>query len=162
MWQNGGYGSDGHQFSEARVRRFIFIDPFLLPHLTDVMPLVIHFVKAGPSGPSLLPALVAGRKPPPHEDSSAIGTGNYSQPPCAIVLGGAFDDAATEALRSAVEERNESARRVPWLRHDTTKKAPPLGTPEYAQAVVQRVKATLTRLEAEGKLNGENGDVEWY
>ncbi|CRK45030.1 hypothetical protein BN1723_006400 [Verticillium longisporum] len=141
--------------------QFLFLDSSLLPRLADVMPQVIHFVKAGHSGPSLLPALVAGRKPPPHEDSSALDTGNYSQPPCAIVLGGAFDDAATEALRSAVEERNESARRVPWLRHDTTKKAPPLGTPEYAQAVVQRVKATLTRLEAEGKLNGENGDVEW-
>ncbi|KAM0286079.1 hypothetical protein ACHAQH_001087 [Verticillium albo-atrum] len=123
---------------------------------------VIHFIKAGPSGPSLLPALVAGREPPSHSDSSAIGTGNYTKPPRAIVLGSAFDDEATEPLMAAVEEKNESARRVPWLRYDMSTEAPPVGTPEYAQAVVERVKAALARLEAEGKLNGDHGSVEWY
>ncbi|KAM0325341.1 hypothetical protein ACHAQA_007326 [Verticillium albo-atrum] len=123
---------------------------------------VIHFIKPGPSGASLLPALIAGREPPSHPDSSAIGTGNYSQPPRAVILGGAFDDEVMNPMRAAVEEKNESARRVPWLRQDTTKEAPPVGTPEYAQAVVDRVKVALARLDGEGKLNGEYGGVEEY
>lgn len=44
-------------------------------------------------------------------------------------------------MMKAVSERSD-AKRVPWLRADTSKPAPPLG-PEYGKAMVQRSKECL-------------------
>jgi hypothetical protein len=49
-------------------------------------------------------------------------------------------------------------RRIPWLRVDSTLPHPPLG-PEYAKAVVERVKAMLAKLEEEGKFDVEDDSV---
>ncbi|GKT87287.1 hypothetical protein Ct61P_05137 [Colletotrichum tofieldiae] len=84
--------------------------------------------------------------------------------PRAVILGGAFDDAATAVLREAVAgARAQSAdvRKVPWLRQDSSKPAPPLG-PEYGKAMVVRVKEALARLQGEGKLDGSYEGDEWY
>ena len=50
---------------------------------------------------------------------------------------------------------------VLWLRHDGSKPAPPLG-PEYGKAIVQRVKDTLGKLAAEGRLGSGEDGVHWY
>ncbi|TKW52965.1 hypothetical protein CTA1_3924 [Colletotrichum tanaceti] len=126
---------------------------------------VIHFVTTPASGAVIIPALLASGAPPPHAETSTIGSGNYAAAPRAVILGGAFDDAAVAVLRKAVADAQEGGsadvRRVPWLRQDPDKPAPPLG-PEYGKAMVARVKEALARLEAEGKLGGTHGGEEWY
>ncbi|GKT56796.1 hypothetical protein ColTof4_08664 [Colletotrichum tofieldiae] len=125
---------------------------------------VTHFVTSPTSGAVILPALLASRPPPPHPETSTIGSGNYAAAPRAVILGGAFDDAATAVLREAVAgARAQSAdvRKVPWLRQDSSKPAPPLG-PEYGKAMVVRVKEALARLQGEGKLDGSYEGDEWY
>ncbi|GJC85907.1 hypothetical protein ColLi_08745 [Colletotrichum liriopes] len=134
------------------------------PPVANTPPKVTHFVTSPTSGAVILPALLASRPPPPHPETSTIGSGNYAAAPRAVVLGGAFDDAATAALREAVAgARAQSAgvRKVPWLRQDSSKPAPPLG-PEYGKAMVVRVKEALARLQGEGKLDGGYEGDEWY
>ncbi|GKT47180.1 uncharacterized protein ColSpa_07361 [Colletotrichum spaethianum] len=125
---------------------------------------VIHFITSPASGAVILPALLAAQPPPSHPETSTIGSGNYAAAPRVVVLGGAFDEAATAVLQTAVAHaRAQSAdvRTVPWLRQDSSKPAPPIG-PEYGQAMVVRVKEALARLEGEGKLDGSYGGDEWY
>ncbi|KAF4977323.1 hypothetical protein FZEAL_6146 [Fusarium zealandicum] len=122
---------------------------------------VIHFVLAGESGPSIIPPLLAGQAPPFHAESSSLGSGDYTKVPRAVLLGGAFDEEATAPLREAVRV-TPNTRSVPWVRLDSTKSAPPVGSPEYAQAVTQRSKDALLRLEKDGKLDGSHEGVEWY
>ncbi|KAK1593613.1 uncharacterized protein LY79DRAFT_669156 [Colletotrichum navitas] len=125
---------------------------------------VIHFVTSPTSGAAILPALLASRPLPPHPETSRIGSGNYTAAPRAVILGGAFHDAATAALQGAVADARASAdvRTVPWLRQDSSKPAPPRGGPEYGAAMVVRVREALARLEGEGKLDGSYGGDEWY
>ncbi|OHE97072.1 hypothetical protein CORC01_07681 [Colletotrichum orchidophilum] len=126
---------------------------------------VIHFITSAASGAVIIPALLTSKTTPPpqHPDTSTIGSGNYAAPPRAVVLGSVFDDAAVELLQKAVvdDDQGTPSRKVPWLRHDLRKPAPPLG-PEYGKAMVARVKEVLGRLEGEGKLGGEYGGDEWY
>ncbi|KAF6814937.1 hypothetical protein CSOJ01_03767 [Colletotrichum sojae] len=121
---------------------------------------VVHFITTPASGAEIIPALLAGREPPTHPDSSSIGSGEYAETPRAVILGAAFDEEATQTLRKAVSEAPD-ARKVPWLRHDAGKPAPPIG-PEYGLAVVARVREVLERLEGEGKLDGTYGEDVWY
>ncbi|KXH36746.1 hypothetical protein CSIM01_03140 [Colletotrichum simmondsii] len=124
---------------------------------------VIHFVTTPASGALIIPALLTSSPPPQHPDTSTIGSGNYASPPRAIVLGGAFDEEAVKSLQNAVVEQGAAAasRKVPWLRHDGSKAAPPPG-PEYGKAMVARVREKLGLLEVEGKLDGGYGGDEWY
>ncbi|KAK1958528.1 hypothetical protein LY78DRAFT_707559 [Colletotrichum sublineola] len=126
---------------------------------------VIHFVTSPTSGAAILPALLASRPPPSHPDASTIGSGNYAAAPRAVILGRAFDDAATAVLQEAVADARVQAsadvRTVPWLRQDSSKPMPPIG-PKYGEAIVARVRVALARLEEEGKLDGSYGGDEWY
>lgn len=122
---------------------------------------VVQFVLAGESGSVIVPAVLSGQSPPPHPDTSTLGTGNHSRTPQAVLLGGAFDDAAIAALRNAVQDAPE-ARRVPWIGQDFTIDAPPVTSPEYIKAVVQRSKDKLSQLEREGKLDGSYDGIELY
>ncbi|KAI1305519.1 hypothetical protein F5Y03DRAFT_395051 [Xylaria venustula] len=114
---------------------------------------VIHFVMSPDGGAVQIPAILKGEQSPPSE--SALGSKDYSKPPIAIILGGAFDDAGIETMMKA----SEGTRPIPWLRPDLTKPAPPLG-PEYGKALVARIKVLLAQLEKEGKLSEEK--VHWY
>jgi hypothetical protein len=102
-----------------------------------------------------LPVVMTGKIP--EVISSKIGSGNYDTPPKALFLGGVFDDATIEKLRKAVQE-TPGARRMPWLRVDSSKPAPPIG-PEYGKAVVARAKETLERLEKEGILDSNTDPI---
>ncbi|KAK1633418.1 hypothetical protein BDP81DRAFT_397306 [Colletotrichum phormii] len=124
---------------------------------------VIHFITSPASGAVIIPALLASKTTtlPQHPDTSTIGSGNYASPPRAVVLGGAFDEEAVKMLQKAVAEQGTASRKIPWLRHDGSKAAPPPG-PEYGKAMVARVRERLGLLEGEGKLDGEYGGDEWY
>ncbi|EXF80551.1 hypothetical protein CFIO01_04258 [Colletotrichum fioriniae PJ7] len=122
---------------------------------------VIHFITSPASGAIIIPALLTSSPPPQHPDTSSIGSGKYTSPPRAIILGGAFDEEAVKSLQNAVVKQGTASRKVPWLRHDGNKAAPPPG-PEYGKAMVVRVREKLGLLEGEGKLDGGYGGDEWY
>lgn len=123
---------------------------------------VIHFILAA-AVKTELPLLLTNQVPDPK--SSSIGTGNWAVPPRAIMFGGAFtlaDILELRELASGIENR----RRIPWLRADValgTLPAPAPGVVDkaYSASIIQRLKAVLGRLKAEGKLDGD-GDEELY
>ncbi|OKL63923.1 hypothetical protein UA08_00475 [Talaromyces atroroseus] len=100
-----------------------------------------------------IPALLRGDKIGPSQ--SELGTKNYERGVSAIILGAGYDDQAIKQLREAAG----SVSSVPWLRPDTTKPTPPLGA-AYGQALVDRIKETVKRLQGNG---GMEKDAEvWY
>ncbi|EWY81422.1 hypothetical protein FOYG_15669 [Fusarium oxysporum NRRL 32931] len=122
---------------------------------------VVQFILPGDSGRVIIPALLAGKSPPSHPDSSAIGSGNYSNAPRAVVLGGAFEESDIATLRDAVKTVN-GARGVAWLRQDTTQPAPPVTSPEYPKLMTRRTKEAVIKLNKDGKLDGTYDGLEWY
>ncbi|KAM0083711.1 hypothetical protein ACKRZS_004053 [Fusarium odoratissimum] len=122
---------------------------------------VVQFILPGNSGRVIIPALLAGKSPPSHPDSSAIGSGNYNNAPRAVVLGGAFEESDIATLRDAVKTVN-GARGVAWLRQDTTQPAPPVTSPEYPKLMTRRTKEAVIKLNKDGKLDGTYDGLEWY
>jgi hypothetical protein len=110
---------------------------------------VIHFILTPEAGAAQIPAIFKGEQQV--ETTSALGSHDYSQKPVAVILGGGYDDAGTEVMMKAAAGIHP----VPWLRPDLSKPAPPVGTPEYGQALVQRIKLLLAQLEQEGKMREE-------
>lgn len=144
----------------ARIRRQV-PRPFL-PGRPPLTTAVVHFALAA-AIKTELPLLLTSQVPDPK--SSSIGTGNWAVPPRAIVFGGAFtlaDILALRELASGIENR----RRIPWLRADVALGKLPAPAPgvvdkAYSDSILQRMKATLGRLQGEGKLDGD-GDEELY
>lgn len=101
------------------------------------------------AGETEIPSLLRGDASPVN-DAENLGTRNYTKPPAAVLLGAGYQDADVAAMREAC--RDDS--RVPWLRPDLSKPAPPLG-PEYGKAMVQRVKSCLEELRRDGKIDGD-------
>jgi hypothetical protein len=126
-----------------------------------LISLVVQFILPGDSGQVIIPALLAGKSPPSHPDSSAIGSGNYNNAPRAVVLGGAFEESDIATLRDAVKTVN-GARGVAWLRQDTTQPAPPVTSPEYPKLMTRRTKEAVIKLNKDGKLDGTYDGLEWY
>lgn len=99
--------------------------------------------------------------------SSDLGTRNVSpdRRPVAVILGGGYNDTFDE-VHDAVEadfvKSGVSSAGVSWLRQDATKPAPAVGTPEYGQAQIQRVRDVLAGLQKEGKLGDGETRVCWY
>lgn len=56
----------------------------------------------------------------------------------------------------------EGARKVAWLGQDHSIDAPPVTSPEYITAVVERCKASLQQVRDGGKLDGVFDDVALY
>lgn len=126
---------------------------------TNANAAVVHFVVKS-AVKTELPLLFTNRVPEPK--SSSLGTGNWSVAPRAVVFGGAFSAADIEELRGLISG-TENARRIPWLHADITLgtvSPPPFGVykKEYADSVLQRMKAVLARLQEEGKLDGDGDD----
>ncbi|KAF7340990.1 hypothetical protein MSAN_02084400 [Mycena sanguinolenta] len=119
---------------------------------------VIHFTLMT-AATTEIPLLLKGEVPSP--SSSSLGSGNWSTFPKAVVFGGAYDDAQIEAVRKAVAEA-PGTKRIPWLRVDMRVPHPPVDTPEYAVAVVGRMKALLGKLEGEGKFDAEDDTVYFF
>lgn len=110
-----------------------------------------------------LPLLLTNTVPDADKRSSLLGSGNWSTPPKAVVFGGAFTDDMIARLRALVSA-TRGARNIPWIRVNAQAVGPAPGSPEYAGAVTQRIKETLQRLDAQGKLDvaGEGpGEVFW-
>jgi hypothetical protein len=107
-----------------------------------------------------VPQILNGHVPGPDERSSALGSGDWTTPPRAVMFGGGYTDEEIEELRNLVGT-GETAVRIPWLRVDFSIPAPPLG-PEYGKAVTQRGKALLDRLVQEGKLEQGNDEVYFF
>jgi hypothetical protein len=126
-----------------------------------LISLVVQFILPGDSGQVIIPALLAGKSPPSHPDSSAIGSGNYNNAPRAVVLGGAFEESDIATLRDAVKTVN-GAHGVAWLRQDTTQPAPPITSPEYPKLMTRRTKEAVIKLNKDGKLDGTYDGLEWY
>ncbi|KAG5798172.1 hypothetical protein H9Q69_002781 [Fusarium xylarioides] len=122
---------------------------------------VVEFILPGASGQVMIPALLAGKSPPSHPDSSAIGSGNYNNAPRAVVLGGAFEESDIATLRDAVKTV-DGARGVAWLRQDTTLPAPPVTSPEYPKLMTRRTKEAVIKLDKDGKLDGTYDGLGWY
>jgi hypothetical protein len=119
---------------------------------------VVHFTLAS-AIENELPLLLQNKVPEPA--SSSLGTGNWSAPPRALLIGGAYTDDDVASLRKLIDETEGNVRRIPWLRVDSSKPAPPLG-PEYGKAVVERAREALKRLEGEGKLTEDDGEVYFF
>lgn len=108
-----------------------------------------------------LPYLLKGTVPP--NPSSTLGSGNWSSPPQALLIGGAYQDKDVEDVVKLAKS-TDGAMEIPWLRIDSRKMKPPTGepTPEeaaaYGKAIVQRFKDGLDKLKQEGKLGqGKSG-----
>ncbi|KAF4960088.1 hypothetical protein FGADI_1106 [Fusarium gaditjirri] len=122
---------------------------------------VVHFILPGDSGQVIIPALLAGKSPPSHPHSSAIGSGNYNKAPRAVVLGGAFEESDIATLRDTVKTV-DGTRGVAWLRQDTTQPAPPVASPEYPKLMTRRTKEAVIKLDKDGKLDGTYDGLAWY
>ncbi|KAF4970339.1 hypothetical protein FSARC_2595 [Fusarium sarcochroum] len=122
---------------------------------------VIHFIMPGESGKLIIPELLAGKTLSEHPERSAIGSGNYTQAPRAIVLGGAFDETDIAVSKDAAKAVS-GARGIPWVRQDTTQPAPPVTSPEYPKLMTKRTKEAVLKLDKDGKLNGDYNELEWY
>jgi hypothetical protein len=72
---------------------------------------------------------------------------DYSKPPVAVFAGALYGDREIDEMRNACQGLSS----VPWLKMDMTVPRPPLG-PGYAEHVVQRIKACMKKIEAEGML----------
>ncbi|KAM0497338.1 hypothetical protein ACHAP8_006829 [Fusarium lateritium] len=122
---------------------------------------VVHFILPGESGKLIIPELLRGNPPPSHPDTSKIGSGNYTQIPEAVVLGGAFEETDIEAFRDAVKAV-DGTRGVAWVRQDSTQPAPPVTSPEYPKLMTKRTKESIIRLHKDVKLDGASDRIEWY
>lgn len=123
---------------------------------------VIEFIMTPEAGITNIPLLLSGSAPA--SSLSQLGSKNFSRLPGAIILGAGYDDEAAERMRKAVAEAEAvgtKVKKVPWLRPDTSKPAPPLG-PEYGKALVVRIKELMADLQKQGKLDGGEDGVYWY
>ncbi|KAL8818095.1 MAG: hypothetical protein Q9223_003190 [Gallowayella weberi] len=109
----------------------------------------IHLILSPATGKTQIPALLRGEVPP-SDDADNIGTRDYSKPPAAVILGAGYEDSHVAEMR----ELCKSDSKIPWLKPDLSKPAPPLG-PDYGKAMVQRVKSRLAELSAGGQMNGD-------
>ncbi|KAH8176947.1 hypothetical protein LIA77_02029 [Sarocladium implicatum] len=96
----------------------------------------------------------------PADPASSLGSGQFSTPPKAVVLGAAYEADAVRSLRETVTGVS-GVPSVPWLTFDRKQVAPPLG-PEYGKHVVGRVKKAIMEMEKEGKLGDGHGDIYKY
>ncbi|BCS19920.1 uncharacterized protein APUU_20352S [Aspergillus puulaauensis] len=126
---------------------FDAVKPLYLPEYE-----IIHNVTSTSSGIVELPHVLQGRSPPIlDEEEPNRGTGDYSKPPVAVFAGALYSDWDVNKMREACQGISS----IPWLKMDMDVPKPPLG-PGYAEHVVQRVKACMKRIEAEGML-GKDG-----
>lgn len=115
----------------------------------------MHFVLTPEAGAKEIPQVLQGIMP--DVKSSDIGSGNLDRGVKAVILGGAYHDEGINAMKEAAS----SVVNIPWVKQDITQPTPPLG-PEYGKAMVARVRESLGKLEASGKLGAGEGGIFWY
>jgi hypothetical protein len=117
---------------------------------------VVNFVLAK-AAETAIPALLANKAP--SRLSTKLGSRSTNAAPVALLLGGAYDDAAVAALHIRV--KMAGGRNVAWLRVDSSS----IGEtdPEkYAAEVGRRCKAKVLQLAADEKLNNERRDAKYF
>ncbi|KAK7046366.1 hypothetical protein R3P38DRAFT_2873468, partial [Favolaschia claudopus] len=116
---------------------------------------VVHFTLA-PAATKEIPLLLKGQAP--KDPSSDLGSGNWDVFPKALVFGGGYTDEMIEAVQKAVAAETEGVKRIPWLRVDSSIPHP-TDPAEYAPFVTKRLKATLKKLEEEGKFDADHHEI---
>ncbi|XDG09898.1 hypothetical protein ABKA04_009513 [Annulohypoxylon sp. FPYF3050] len=123
---------------------------------------VVHFSTSPQAALTDIPLVLKGEIPTP---ASKVGSGNLSNgAPKAIVIGAqAYDDAWIEATR---QELAASGKKIPFLKPTATgNQGHVVGTGsqgERAKVAAERVATALKKLEAEGKLDGNDDGVYVY
>ncbi|KAK0614533.1 hypothetical protein B0T14DRAFT_570463 [Immersiella caudata] len=122
---------------------------------------VIHFTLRAAVDDEI-PLLLRGEVPSP--PSSAIGTGNWSVPPRAIIFGGAFTEENVKELKAKVYNGEGSPRKIPWVAVDGSKPRLQLQGNEknYMADIASRFKKGLAELKEEGKLDSDGADEVKY
>ncbi|TLS22498.1 uncharacterized protein PpBr36_10063 [Pyricularia pennisetigena] len=137
----------------------------LLPEISAVhFTLVAHIEEE-------LPLLLAGERPNP-PNNSVVTPGKWepeSNPPVALLLGGAYTDEMVQNLRASsgygpddVVAKGSSPtapRRIPWIKIDSAKSTLGPQDPGYSADVVRRLKQAVLKLQADGKLDGQHCEL---
>ncbi|KAI6350976.1 hypothetical protein MCOR25_010239 [Pyricularia grisea] len=136
----------------------------LLPELTVVHFTLVEHVE------NELPLLLNGERPSPL-NNSVVAPGKWepeSNPPAALLLGGAYTDEMVQKLRASLgygpDDEDEAAsspagRKIPWVKIDSAKSTLSPLDPGYPADVVRRLKEAVLKLQAEGKLDGKHGGL---
>lgn len=80
-----------------------------------------------------------------------MGTGDYTHPPLAILVGSWYDDEMIRSFQASVSDFAP----LLWLRVDKNISSPPLG-PQYSIVIGRRIKARLLELLATGTKGSDN------
>ncbi|XXG99967.1 hypothetical protein Hte_006308 [Hypoxylon texense] len=108
-----------------------------------------------------VPYILKGVAPP--SQSSQVGTGNYSSPPVAVIMGAAWDAADVALVKAAIRQSAAAGAAAPViLRNDTGVPAPQPPAPGYAEQLIRRMRVTLGKLVDGEKLDGPEEGVVWY
>ncbi|PTB41877.1 hypothetical protein M441DRAFT_457920 [Trichoderma asperellum CBS 433.97] len=86
-----------------------------------------------------IPAIL--RKDAKIESDTFMGTGDYTRPPIAILVGSWYNDEMIKDFQSSTSDFPS----LLWLRVDKAISSPPLG-PQYSIVVGRRIKAKLLEL----------------
>ncbi|KAI6086902.1 hypothetical protein F4821DRAFT_119948 [Hypoxylon rubiginosum] len=109
-----------------------------------------------------IPYILKGVAPP--NQSSQVGTGDYSKRPVAVIMGRAWDEADAANVKAAVASVGLPEGAAPViLRCDTSVPVaaqPP--APAYAQELLRRMRAALGKLVRGEKLDGPEEGIVWY
>ncbi|KAI1090298.1 hypothetical protein F5B19DRAFT_494581 [Rostrohypoxylon terebratum] len=123
---------------------------------------VVYFATSPQAALNDIPLVLKGEVPTP---SSKVGSGNLANgAPKAIVIGTqAYDDAWIEAAR---QELAVTGKKIPFLKPNVTGSQGPIAGAgsqgERAKVAAERVATALKKLEAEGKLDGNDDGVYVY
>ncbi|MBE3048323.1 hypothetical protein IMZ48_38630 [Candidatus Bathyarchaeota archaeon] len=107
-----------------------------------------------------IPLILKGESPA--NPSSTLGTGNVTDRPVAVALGGGHTDVFDETHEAVEKACGPAGSGLVWLKNDTTKPGPFELKAEYGKSVVTRMKDTLAGLKAEGKLGEGKTGVYMY
>ncbi|TLD18464.1 hypothetical protein PspLS_10340 [Pyricularia sp. CBS 133598] len=137
----------------------------LLPELS-----VVHFTLAEDFDKEMH-LLLKGQRPNPL-NNSVVAPGKWepeSNPPAALLLGGAYTEDMVQKLRAslgygpddeaAATGSSPARRKIPWIKIDSAKSSFEPRDPEYPADVVRRLKEAVLKLQAEGKLDGRHGGL---
>ncbi|KAJ5295090.1 hypothetical protein N7508_009911 [Penicillium antarcticum] len=118
------------------------VKPLYLPEYE-----VLHNVTSSSSGAVEIPLLLQGLTRPLTARQNC-GSMDCSELPVAVFAGALYGDKEIDEMRQECQGLSS----VPWLKIDMTVPIPPLG-PGYAEHVMQRIKACMKKIEAEGMLD---------
>lgn len=124
----------------------------LLPRL-----LVVRYVCTPDACVAEIPTILNGHTPA--SPSSILGSGNHSDRPVAIIIGGGYSEDFDMVFDSVERTFAHTGSGVAWLRTDMGGPEPDTMENSYAIAAAQRMKVLLTKLRDEGKLGS---GVHWY